>query len=142
MVHTVEILGYRPRTDRPGALEFKLNATTYHAKCYADPQLANGLIVVGEHYPVSVFVEADDTAEYGAADDSSLELLEQREEGDIVRAKGRTWDSISHDTVLLNSTPAVALKVKLPQQATDFRGGSSLVATGILCVDLPPEDHD
>ncbi len=142
MVHTVSILGYVPRSSQPGRLHFSLDGTSYHATCYADPQLADGLLVVGSTYPIALTVHAEGKVEYVNPGTPGLEIAEKLETGDRVRAVGRTWDVIDHQTIKLDSEPTVGVRLNLPQTATDYRGGSWLSATGVLCADLPPEDHD
>lgn len=142
MVHTVDIVDYAPAGDKPGRMTFKLRGTTFHAKCYADPKLAEGLFEPGATYPVAITVEADGKVEYTTDTETGVEVKEAREEGDTVVATGRTWDSFDHQVIKLDSNPNIAVRINLPQTASDYRGGSWLKATGTLCVDLPPEDHD
>ncbi|MCA8918620.1 MAG: hypothetical protein KDB68_09510 [Planctomycetes bacterium] len=142
MVHTVEIISYTPKSDKAGRLTFKLGGNTYNARCYADAALADGLLVVGTTYPVSLTVEAEGSVEYAVATEPSFNVVKADEAGDRVEATGRTWDSFDHQVIKLDSNPTVGVKINLPQTATDYRGGSWLKATGTLCADLPPEDHD
>jgi hypothetical protein len=142
MVHTVEILHYTPRDDKPGRLAFKLNGTTYNARCYADPQLADGLLVEGKSYPVALTIEADGKVEYADPGRPDFHIERQDPTGDSIRATGRTWDSMDHQVIKLDAQPTVGVRLNLPQTATDYRGGSWLTAVGTLCADLPPEEHD
>ena len=142
MVHTVEIVSYVPRAENPGRLTFKLDGNTYHAKCYADPQLADGLLVEGQSYPVALTIEAEGLVEYSTATEPSFEVLSALDAGDRIRATGRTWDSMDHQVIKLDAFPTVGVRLNLPQTATDYRGGSWLTAVGTLCADLPPEEHD
>jgi hypothetical protein len=142
MVHTVEIISYVPRDAGPGRLTFKLDGNTYHAKCYADAALADGLLVEGQSYPIALTIEAKGSVEYTLASEPSFEVLQADEAGDRIKAVGRTWDSISHQVIKLDAAPSVGVQLNLPQTATDYRGGSWLTAVGTLCADLPPEEHD
>jgi len=145
MVHTVQITHYQPRGtdgDKPGRLTFVLEGRTFHAACLADPHLAEGLLEPGQSYPVSLIVQAEGTVEYADPGTPALEVRDAHESGDRVVVTGRTWDSVDHQVINLDSAPSVGLRLNLPQTATDYRGGSWLTATGILCVDLPPEEHD
>lgn len=142
MVHTVKIKAYTPRADAPGTLTFVLDGKTFNARCYADANLADGLLVIGTEYPVTLTVEAAGAVDYSSDPHAALEVVEARGGGDLVRVNGRTWDSVSHDLIHLESVPSVGLKLNLPQTATDYRGGTWLSATGLLCADLPPEEHD
>jgi hypothetical protein len=142
MVHIVEIVSYVPKAEKPGRIEFKLSGNTYHAKCYADPQLADGLFVEGTSYPVSLTVETEGKVEYAAAGEPKFEVLKADPAGDQVKAVGRTWEGVDHQMIKLDAEPSVGLKLNLPQTASDYRGGSWLSAVGLLCADLPPEDHD
>jgi hypothetical protein len=142
MIHTVHITQYTPRTDQPGRIAFQLDGKTYHARCYADQQLAQGVLVEGATYPLALTVHAQGKVEYATAGTPALEVTQPEESGDTVRAFGRTWDVVDHETVKLDAAPTVGLKLNLPQMATDFRGGSWLSAVGVLCADLPPDDHD
>ncbi|MCA8914462.1 MAG: hypothetical protein KDB90_03550 [Planctomycetes bacterium] len=142
MVHIVEIINYVPRAAKPGRIEFRINGNTYHAKCYADPELADGLFVEGTSYPVSLSVETEGRVEYANAGEPVLEVVTADAAGDRVKAVGRTWEGVDHQMIKLDSEPSVGLKLNLPQTASDYRGGSWLSAVGLLCADLPPEDHD
>jgi hypothetical protein len=146
MVHTVQIKEYVPRGsgdgDSPGRLTFTLGDKTYHAACFADPELAKGLLDPGNTYPVTLLVHAEGTVEYADPGTPSLEVKQSREEGDKVVVVGRTWEGVDHQVIKLDSDPGVGLRLNLPQTATDYRGGSWLSAEGTLCVDLPPEEHD
>lgn len=142
MVHTVEIISYVPRSQSAGRLTFKLDGNTYHAKCYADAALADGLLVPGQSYPIALTIEAEGRVEYAVATEPSFEVLKAAEAGDRIKAVGRTWDSISHQVIKLDASPSVGVQLNLPQTATDYRGGSWLTAVGTLCADLPPEEHD
>lgn len=142
MVHLVKILAYTPKTAKPGRLHFSLEGRTLHARCDADPQLADGLLVVGSTYPVALTVEAEGSVEYALGPEPSLTVTRADEAGDQVALMGRTWDSIDHQTIKLDASPTVGLRLNLPQTATDYRGGSWLSAKGLLCADLPPEEHD
>jgi hypothetical protein len=145
MVHTVLIKDYVPRgttSDETGRLTFELNGRVYHAACLADPHLADGLLVPGQMYPVTLLVQAEGSVEYVDPGTPALEVRQEHEAGDKVSATGRTWDSVDHQLIALDSDPAVGVRLNLPQTATDYRGGSWLSATGILCADLPPDEHD
>jgi len=142
MVHLVKILGYTPKGAQPGSLHFSLDGRAFHARCDADPQLADGLLVVGTTYPVALTVEAAGKVEYAMGPEPSLMVSKPDARGDTVTLMGRTWDSIDHQTIKLDAAPTVGLRLNLPQTATDYRGGSWLSATGLLCADLPPEEHD
>jgi hypothetical protein len=142
MVHTVEIVSYTPKTAKPGRLSFKLNGNTYRARCYADPKLADGLLVVGQSYPISLTIEAEGKVEYAVASEPAFNVIEKADAGDRIKATGRTWDSMNHQVIKLDASPTVGVRLNLPQTATDYRGGSWLTAVGTLCADLPPEDHD
>jgi hypothetical protein len=142
MVHMVEIVSYTPRGAKPGKLSFKLLGNIYRARCYADPKLADGLIVVGQSYPISLTLEAEGKVEYATASAPSFEVIQKADTGDRIKATGRTWDSMDHQVIKLDASPTVGVRLNLPQTATDYRGGSWLTATGVLCADLPPEDHD
>lgn len=142
MVHTVSIQEYQPAGTSPGCITFALAGRVYHAKCYADPALADGLLVVGSEYPIALTVEADGKVEYCDPGTEKLEVLKPDPSGDHVRATGRTWDSMGHQVIKLDANPSLGVRLNLPQTATDYRGGSWLVASGVLCADLPPEEHD
>lgn len=142
MVHLVSIQSYSPASDRPGRLSFLLDGRLLHARCVADPMLALGLLVPGTSYPVALTIEADGKVEYAVATEPEFVVVQASEAGDQVKVVGRTWDSIDHQTIKLDASPTVALKLNLPQTATDYRGGSWLSATGVLCADLPPHEHD
>lgn len=142
MVHNVDIVEYTPASGQPGKLTFKLDGNTFNAKCYADPKLAEGLLAQGATYPVALTVEADGQVEYTTDNEPRIDIKQPDNAGDKVIATGRTWDSFDHQLIKLDSSPSVAVKINLPQTASDYRGGSWLKATGTLCVDLPPEDHD
>jgi hypothetical protein len=141
MVHTVQILSYTPRGQSPGRLVFELDGRTFHACCLADAREADGLLAAGRSYPVTLLVEAETPVEYAAAGEPGLAVTQSREEGDRVEVLGRTWDSVSHQVIHLESRPSVGVKLSPPQTATDYRGGSWLKARGVLCADLPPEEH-
>jgi hypothetical protein len=142
MVHLVDILKYRAATDKPGSITFQLDGSTYSARCYADPLLADGLLVEGQTYPVALTIEADGKVEYANPGQPTFEVVQRAEDGDTVRVVGRTWDSMDHQVIKLDANPTVGVRLSLPQTATDYRGGSWLSAVGILCADLPPEEHD
>lgn len=142
MVHIVKILKYVPRGAKAGRLTLELDGTSYNAKCYADPALADGLLVVGSSYPVALTIETDGKVEYADPGKAELKVLQASESGDKVRALGRTWDSIDHQVIKLDAEPTVGVRLNLPQTASDYRGGSWLAAVGVLCADLPPEEHD
>lgn len=142
MVHTVNILKYAPAGNGPGRLQFELEGRKFNARCVADPALADGLLVEGSSYPVALIVEAEGKVEYANPGEPALEVTQASEAGDHVRAVGRTWDSMDHQVIKLDAQPTVGVKLNLPQTATDYRGGSWLSATGVLCADLPPEEHD
>jgi len=142
MVHTVEIVHYTPKSDQPGRLTFKLSGNTYHAKCYADPALADGLLVEGNSYPVALTIEAEGKVEYANPGEPAFHIEKPDDNGDTVKATGRTWDSMDHQVIKLDAEPTVGVRLNLPQTATDYRGGSWLTAVGTLCADLPPEEHD
>lgn len=135
-------IGLFAQRGSPGRLHFRLDGRDFHARCDADPQLAEGLLVVGSTYPIALTVEAEGKVEYAMGPEPSLTVTQPAESGDRVALMGRTWDSIDHQTVKLDAAPTVALRLNLPQTATDYRGGSWLAANGLLCADLPPEDHD
>ena len=142
MVHIVEIIHYTPKSDKPGRLTFKLNGSTYNAKCYADPQLADGLLVEGNSYPVALTVEAEGKVEYANPGEPTFHIEKSDGSGDTIKATGRTWDSMDHQVIKLDAEPTVGVRLNLPQTASDYRGGSWLTAIGTLCADLPPEEHD
>jgi hypothetical protein len=142
MVHTVEILEYVPAGAAPGRLTFRLGGVVYNARCHADPALADGLLVEGQSYPVALTVEAQGSVEYANPGEPSLKVQQADKAGDRVHATGRTWDSMDHQIIKLDANPTVGVRLNLPQTATDYRGGSWLAATGVLCADLPPEEHD
>ncbi|MCL4729329.1 MAG: hypothetical protein KJ044_02680 [Planctomycetes bacterium] len=142
MVHLVKILAYTPRGKGPGRLHFALDGRTFHARCDADPHLADGLLVPGTTYPVALTVEAQGTVEYALGPEPGLAVARADEAGDVVTLMGRTWDSIDHQTIKLDAAPTVGLRLNPPQTATDYRGGSWLSATGVLSTALPPEEHD
>lgn len=142
MVHTVDIIRYVPRGESAGRMTFKLDGTTYNARCYADPQLADGLFAAGDSYPVSIVVEAEGQVEYTTENEPRVEVEKLDDDGDTVVAVGRTWDAFEHQVIKLDSSPTVAVRINLPQTASDYRGGSWLKARGVITVDLPPEDHD
>lgn len=142
MVHLVKILSYTPKGAKPGRLHFSLEGRTLHARCDADPALADGLLVAGTTYPVALTVEAEGKVEYAQGPEPSLIVTKADDAGDRVQLMGRTWDSIDHQTIKLDAAPTVGLRLNLPQTATDYRGGSWLSAAGLLCADLPPEEHD
>lgn len=142
MVHTVEIVHYSPRNDKPGRIRFVLNGNTYNARCYADPKLAEGLLVEGQSYPISLTVEAQGKVEYANPGEPDFHIVTTDEQGDTVKATGRTWDSMDHQVIKLDAHPTIGVLLNLPQTATDYRGGSWLTAVGVLCADLPPEEHD
>lgn len=142
MVHIVEIVHYTPKSDNAGLLTFKLDGNTYHAKCYADPQLADGLLVEGNSYPVALTVEAQGKVEYADPGEPTFHIEKSAETGDTIKATGRTWDSMDHQIIKLDAKPTVGVRLNLPQTASDYRGGSWLTAIGTLCADLPPEEHD
>lgn len=142
MVHTVSIRAYHPAGSSPGRITFLLAGTVYNAKCYADPQLADGLLVPGTEYPIALTMEADGKVEYVDPATQKLEVIASHETGDRVRAVGRTWDSVGHQVIKLDANPSVGVRLNLPQTATDYRGGSWLMASGVLTADLPPEEHD
>lgn len=142
MVHLVDILAYTPRGKAPGRLHFRLEGRTLHARCDADPALADGLLVPGTTYPVALTVEAEGKVEYAVGSEPALKVAKPDEAGDRVEVLGRTWDSLDHQTIKLDASPTIGLRLNLPQTATDYRGGSWLSATGVLCADLPPHEHD
>ncbi|MHC4839956.1 MAG: hypothetical protein ACYTDT_03205 [Planctomycetota bacterium] len=142
MVHIVQILAYTPKGDAPGKLHFKLDDKQFHARCDADPALADGLLVPNTEYPVTVGLEAIGTVGYEDSREALFEVTESAESGDRIKAIGRVWDAVDHQIVRLEANPSIALKLNLPQTASDYRGGSWLKAEGLLCVDLPPEEHD
>lgn len=142
MVHTVKILRYVPRGPAPGQLSFELDGRTFNARCDADPGLADGLLVVGNSYPIALTVEAVGKVEYADPGQPTLNVLKAAEGGDTVSVIGRTWDSMDHQVIKLDANPTVGVKLNLPQTATDYRGGSWLAGQGLLCADLPPEEHD
>ena len=142
MVHIVHILAYTPKGESPGRLKFELAGKTYNARCDADPQLADGLLIPETDYPVTVSLEASGNVEYEDGRDARLEITDAAESGDSVTATGRVWDAVDHQVIRLEAEPSVAVILNSPQTASDYRGGSWLTAKGILCVDLPPEEHD
>lgn len=142
MVHTVEIVSYTPRAAKPGRIAFLLDGNTYHAKCYADPKLAEGLLVPGQSYPIALTLEAEGKVEYSNETQAVFQVIQKAEGGDRIKATGRTWDSVGHQVIKLDASPTVGVLLTLPQTATDYRGGSWLTAVGTLCADLPPEEHD
>lgn len=142
MVHTVKILRYVPRGASPGQLSFELDGRVFNARCDADPALADGLLVVGNSYPIALTVEAQGKVEYADPGQAALRVVQADQSGDSVSVLGRTWDSMDHQVIKLDANPTVGVKLNLPQTATDYRGGSWLAAQGTLCADLPPEEHD
>ncbi|MCC6464695.1 MAG: hypothetical protein IT463_05085 [Planctomycetes bacterium] len=142
MVHVVKILSWQPRGSAPGQLAFELDGRAFHARCDADPALATGLLVAGTLYPVALTVVADGRLDYADPGSPSLKVLKADPAGDQVAVLGRTWDSLDRETIKLDAGPGVAVRLAPPQDATDFRGGSWLCGTGLLCADLPPEEHD
>ncbi len=142
MVHLVKILAYTPRGKAPGRLHFELEGRTYHARCDADPALADGLLVPQTTYPVALTVEAEGKVEYAVGTEPSCKVETADDAGDHVAVLGRTWDSLDHQTIKLDASPTIGLRLNLPQTATDYRGGSWLSARGLLCADLPPQEHD
>ena len=86
---------YTPKSDQPGRLTFKLSGNTYHAKCYADPALADGLLVEGSSYPVALTIEAEGKVEYANPGEPAFHIEKPDDNGDTVKATGRTWDSIT-----------------------------------------------
>jgi hypothetical protein len=142
MVHTVDILKFVARSETAGSLTFRLDGKTLHARCNVGAADADQLLVAGASYPVALTVEAEGKAEYTNPGTPGVEVLQASEQGDKVRVTGRTWDSVSHQVIKLDANPSVGLKLNLPQTATDYRGGSWLTAQGILCAELPPEEHD
>lgn len=141
MVHLVHILSYTPRSANPGALQFQLDGRVLHARCDADPVHARDVFAPGATYPVSLTVATEGKAEYADPGQAALKVIAASDSGDRVSVLGRTWDSIDHQTIKLDASPTVSLRLNLPQLATDFRGGSWLSATGLLCADLPADDH-
>jgi len=142
MVHLVNILAYTPRGKAPGRLHFTLEGRVFHARCDADAALADGLLVPGTTYPVALTVEAEGKVEYAVGTEPSCKVEQANDAGDRVEVLGRTWDSLNHQTIKLDACPTLGLRLNLPQTATDYRGGSWLCAKGLLCADLPPEEHD
>jgi hypothetical protein len=137
MVHVVKILGYST-----GALHFELDGRAFHARSEADPEHAAQAWQAGAMYPVSLTVAAEGKVDYADAGQPGIKVLQAQAAGDKVALLGRTWDTIDHQTIKLDASPTVGVRLNLPQAATDFRGGSWLSVTGVLCADLPADDHD
>jgi hypothetical protein len=137
MVHVVKILGYSN-----GSLHFELDGRAFHAKSEADPAHAAEAWQPGSTYPVSLTVAAEGKVDYAEAGQPGMNVLQPRPNGDKVALLGRTWDTIDHQTIKLDASPTVSVRLNHPQAATDFRGGSWLSVTGVLCADLPADDHD
>jgi len=142
MVHVVQILAYTPRGKKSGALHFTLEGRTFHARCDADTDAARGLFIAGASHPATLIVKVEGKAEYADPSEPQLSVLVSSDDGDRVSVLGRTWESVDHQTIKLDASPTVGLRLSLPQMATDFRGGSWLRATGMLCANLPPDEHD
>jgi hypothetical protein len=136
MVHVVKILGYSS-----GALHFELDGRAFHARAEADAGQASEAWKPGSTYPVSLTVAAEGKVDYADPGQPGLKVISPDKAGDKVALLGRTWDTIDHQTIKLDASPTVSVRLNLPQAATDFRGGSWLRVTGVLCADLPAEDH-
>lgn len=144
MIHRVKILSYDPR----GALSFEHNGAVFAASHDIDAAEAEGLLIVGSSYPLEFTIESDCEVAYLAGPEDQFSRLAgaavgaKGKVGDRVRACGRIMDYPAHDMIRLEGTTTVAVRLRLPQQSTDYRRGSWLMAEGRLTVALPPADHD
>lgn len=142
MVHVVKIIKYTPGGKKPGRVAFELGGKKYNARFEGDATEAREALKPGVEYPLALSVRAEGKVDYSDDNKASFRVAKASDDGDRVAVNGRTWDSISHDAIALETEPSVALKLSEPQFATDFRGGSWLVAQGILCATLPEDHHD
>ncbi|MCC6575602.1 MAG: hypothetical protein IT462_17620 [Planctomycetes bacterium] len=137
MVHVVKIIKYKQRR-----VAFELGGKKYNARFEGDSAQAREVLKPGVEYPLALTVDAEGKVDYSDDFKASFRVAKAAEDGDRVAVNGRTWDSISHEAVALETDPSVALRLREPQFATDFRGGSWLVAQGVLCATLPEDHHD
>src|SRR5690606_14682616 len=102
----------------------------------------------GQLVPLLVTVVADGEVPYLAAPDASFSVVEAggvstaKLQPDRVASGGRVADYPSHDTIRLDGTLSVAVRLTGAQQSTDFRRGSWLRAEGNVLVSIPGDDHD
>lgn len=137
MVHVVKIISFTP-----GAVAFEIGGRRFNARFEGDEAEAREALRPGVEYPLALSIRADGKVDYSDDFKAALTVSRAGPDGDTIAVNGRTWDSISHNAVLLQTEPSVALKLAEPQFATDFRGGSWLKGTGTLCAALPEDHHD
>ena len=137
MIHLVNIKAFDAR-----ALTFALNGVEFHAAHTMDAKEAEGVIVVGKTCPVSLRLESEIAVDYLDAPKPAIELVQSRPGGDRVRVKGRITDYLAHNAIRLDGIGSVEVALRLPQQSTDYRRNSWLVAEGKLVASLPPDDHN
>ncbi|GIK53856.1 MAG: hypothetical protein HUU03_11515 [Planctomycetaceae bacterium] len=142
MVHPVKIESYVPGGAKPGSLTFLLDGRRMKAVVEHDCDEAREVWKSGAEYPVALTLVARGKVDYAEPGTPGLTLTRQAGLGDVMRFLGRTWQSIDHATVLLQTEPQVALRLAEPQFATDFRGGSWLTGEGVLTAALPEDHHD
>lgn len=150
MIHRVRISKITP-----AAIEFELGGQTCVAANAMDPGEASGVVAAGREYPLELTVIADGEVAYLAEPSGAFANLGPDYSGlngstgptgskgmTRVRACGRIMDYLAHDVIRLDGDVTVAVKLNLPQQATDYRRGSWLAAVGTLMATMPSPDHD
>lgn len=138
MIHRVRISKLTP-----AAIEFVLGGKPCVAANAMDPDEASGVVAAGREYPLELTVIAEGEVAYLAEPSGAFANLGPGPKGmSRVRACGRIMDYLAHDVIRLDGDVTVAVKLNLPQQATDYRRGSWLAAVGTLMATMPSPDHD
>ena len=138
MIHPAKILSFDPTGD----LRFELDGRAFHARHAIPADEAEGVINIGEEYPLELSITMDAPVEYLTDQRPLLEVIGCGGDCDIVRAQGRIMDYFAQDVIRLDGIGSIAVKLHSPQLSTDYRQGSWLVAEGRLEAAMPSPDHD
>ncbi len=134
MIHPVRITAFDPA----GTVTFTLAGKPMTAAHQIPAEEAEGLITAGNEYPLELELVAAGEVEYLPGPDTSYSQLPDGK----LRVCGRCMDYFEHDLIRLEGDLTVAVRLRLPQQSTDYRRGSWLAATGTLRAAFPSPDHD
>lgn len=148
MIHRVTISSIQP-----DAIEFTLKGHPITAANHLDPAESKGVVKAGREYPLELTLVAEGEVEYLPGPDGSFTLAKSPNTKlphanshpsalSRVRACGRIMDYMAHDLIRLDGDVTVLVRLRLPQQATDYRRGSWLAAVGTLEATMPSPDHD
>jgi|GEM_PF-4652042 len=141
MIHKARITKFTEQ----GEIDFELDGKKYHATHAQSFEEVSGLIEAGVVYPLEIEIVMDAPVDYLNPPSEGLDLIEASSDpklGDLVCVRGRITDYLEHDVIRIDGAGSARVRLKLPQQATDYRRGSYLSATGRLTASIPSPDHD